>query len=96
MSDGELVRLALAGRAEAYEELVRRHAPRVTALVVSGREKVRMTASTTAILFAFRSGSTTHEDAPSVTRRGVVWFARGRYSAAMAMAPRSRKLMVFR
>jgi RNA polymerase sigma-70 factor (ECF subfamily) len=32
MSDGELVRLALAGRAEAYEELVRRHAPRVTAL----------------------------------------------------------------
>lgn len=32
MSDGELVRLTLAGRAEAYEELVRRWAGRITAL----------------------------------------------------------------
>jgi RNA polymerase sigma factor (sigma-70 family) len=31
MSDAELVRLALAGRAQAYEELVRRWAARVTA-----------------------------------------------------------------
>jgi RNA polymerase sigma-70 factor (ECF subfamily) len=32
MSDGELVRLALAGRPEAYEALVRRYAGRITAL----------------------------------------------------------------
>jgi len=32
MSDGELVRLTLAGRTAAYEELVRRWAPRVLAL----------------------------------------------------------------
>jgi RNA polymerase sigma-70 factor (ECF subfamily) len=32
MSDGELVRQALAGRAQAYEELVRRWAGRITAL----------------------------------------------------------------
>lgn len=32
MTDGELVRQALAGRTEAYAELVRRHAARITAL----------------------------------------------------------------
>jgi RNA polymerase sigma-70 factor (ECF subfamily) len=32
MSDGELVRQALAGRSQAYEELVRRHAGRITAV----------------------------------------------------------------
>src|SRR5262245_40454032 len=32
MSDGELVRQALAGRTEAYEQIVRRYAGRITAL----------------------------------------------------------------
>ena len=35
MSDGELVRQTLAGRTQAYEELVRRWAGRVTAMWIA-------------------------------------------------------------
>jgi RNA polymerase sigma-70 factor, ECF subfamily len=57
MSDGELVRLTLAGETQAYEELVRRWAGRVTALCHArvGRAGVAEDMAQEALLRGFRS-----------------------------------------
>lgn len=74
MTDAELVRQARAGRAQAYEELVRRWSPRVLALCHArvGRADVAEDLAQEALLRSYRGlGSLSHPDRFGAWLQGI-------------------------